>query len=203
MADDLGLEEISARDALAWIGDWERDYGEAADGLTLVTAHSAKGLEFDHVVVLDDAWTPRPNEDPDEQRRLFYVAMTRARLSLCLLERRVRHAFLPEGEVPAAFLRREGVVPRRGRRRRSGFFGPRACATWTSGLAAGSQTAHAGTERFVPHGPVTASVLLSRRRMIDVFGGATTVEGALSARCRGPSLRRKDTCARMPESRGW
>ena len=111
MADDLGLEQISAQDALAWIGDWERDYGQAADGLTLVTAHSAKGLEFDHVVVLDDAWTPRLNEDLDEQRRLFYVAITRARMSLCLLEGQTRHAFLPEGEGSAAFLRRAAVVP--------------------------------------------------------------------------------------------
>ncbi len=47
-------------------------------GVHVGTMHSAKGLEFDHVILLDDgtlAATP-------EERRLLYVALTRARLSL-------------------------------------------------------------------------------------------------------------------------
>ncbi len=110
MRDDLGVGEISAKEALSWIGEWGREYGIAGKGLTLVTAHSAKGLEFDNVVVLDDAWQSKANEDPDEQRRLFYVAMTRARNSLCLLEGADRQAFVPEEEA-GAFLRRPGKVP--------------------------------------------------------------------------------------------
>ena len=58
MSDDLGIDEMAAKDALAWIGEWGREYGVDPDGLSLVTAHSAKGFEFDHVVVLDDAWQP-------------------------------------------------------------------------------------------------------------------------------------------------
>jgi ATP-dependent DNA helicase RecQ len=111
MEDDLGVGEVSAKDALAWIGDWGREYGVAGSGLTLVTAHSAKGLEFDHVVVLDDAWKPRANDNPDEQRRLFYVAMTRARQSLCLLEGNSPHPFLPKENVDQAFIRRPAAVP--------------------------------------------------------------------------------------------
>lgn len=59
--------------------------------LVLLTAHSAKGLEFDHVLVLDSGgWRRRS----DEERRLFYVAMTRARLSLTLcLQDDSGHAF--------------------------------------------------------------------------------------------------------------
>ena len=51
----------------------------------LLTAHRAKGLEFDHVIVLDRGWrkTGR-NEDPDAWRRLYYVAMTRAKKTLAL-----------------------------------------------------------------------------------------------------------------------
>lgn len=49
--------------------------------VSLLTAHRAKGLEFDHVVVLDGrGWS----DGGDEERRLFYVAMTRARKTLTL-----------------------------------------------------------------------------------------------------------------------
>ena len=55
-------------------------------GLLLVTAHSAKGLEFDHVVVLDGGWQDTgEGEDADAPRRLYYVAMTRARKTLALV----------------------------------------------------------------------------------------------------------------------
>ena len=50
-----------------------------------MTAHRAKGLEFDHVAVLDGGWERiGPGEDPDAPRRLYYVAMTRARRTLAL-----------------------------------------------------------------------------------------------------------------------
>ena len=51
----------------------------------MLTAHRAKGLEFDHVAVLDGGWERvGPDEDPDAPRRLYYVAMTRARQTLAL-----------------------------------------------------------------------------------------------------------------------
>ena len=51
--------------------------------LVLMSAHSAKGLEFDHVLILDSSgWQGRG----DDERRLYYVAMTRARKSLTLCE---------------------------------------------------------------------------------------------------------------------
>lgn len=62
--------------------------------LTLITAHSAKGLEFDHVLILDAAgWRDRS----DDERRLFYVAMTRARQTLTLCEViGNKHPFTPD-----------------------------------------------------------------------------------------------------------
>ena len=55
-------------------------------GLLLLTAHRAKGLEFDHVVVLDGGWNRvGQSEDRDAPRRLYYVAMTRARQTLTLM----------------------------------------------------------------------------------------------------------------------
>ncbi|HSS35081.1 MAG TPA: 3'-5' exonuclease, partial [Patescibacteria group bacterium] len=64
--------------------------------LTLATAHSTKGLEFDHVAVIDmdDGRFPSQRslddaDDParamEEERRLGYVAWTRARRSLTLV----------------------------------------------------------------------------------------------------------------------
>ncbi|MEM1062624.1 MAG: ATP-dependent helicase, partial [Planctomycetota bacterium] len=62
------------------------------DFLTLSTIHSAKGLEFDAVTVLHCADGSIPSEQSlnsdeqlDEERRLFYVAVTRAKTHLTLL----------------------------------------------------------------------------------------------------------------------
>jgi ATP-dependent DNA helicase RecQ len=60
-----------------------------------LTAHRAKGLEFAHVAVLDGGWNRGgANEDIDAPRRLFYVAMTRARKTLALAQMDSRHAML-------------------------------------------------------------------------------------------------------------
>ena len=54
-------------------------------GLLLLTAHGAKGLEFDHVVVLDGGWDRAGrDEEADAPRRLYYLALTRARQTLSL-----------------------------------------------------------------------------------------------------------------------
>ena len=55
----------------------------SGDGVCLTTAHGAKGLEFNHVVVLDGGWRTNGQEALAE-RRLYYVAMTRARQTLAL-----------------------------------------------------------------------------------------------------------------------
>ena len=62
--------------------------------LLLLTAHSAKGMEFDHVLILDNGnW----QQNDDAERRLFYVAMTRARQTLTLCHSpALGHAFIPD-----------------------------------------------------------------------------------------------------------
>jgi DNA helicase-2/ATP-dependent DNA helicase PcrA len=65
------------------------DYGK----ISLMTIHAAKGLEFDHVFVvgLEESMFPSGQslgegvERLEEERRLFYVAVTRARKELNLL----------------------------------------------------------------------------------------------------------------------
>lgn len=63
----------------------ETQHGFAvADSVHLSTVHSAKGLEFDHVILLGN-WPVNPGED-EEERRLYYVGMTRPRRSLILCQ---------------------------------------------------------------------------------------------------------------------
>ena len=82
---ETGGGEVPVDNVVEWLADWSRDVRRRQHGLLLLTAHRAKGLEFDHVAVLDGGWDRRdPREDPDAPRRLYYVAMTRARQTLAL-----------------------------------------------------------------------------------------------------------------------
>ncbi len=73
----------------------------------LLSAHKAKGLEFDHVVVLDGDRSRRDShEDVDAARRLYYVAMTRARRSLILARQERPHPLLdPLSNLPCLLRR--------------------------------------------------------------------------------------------------
>ena len=74
--------------------EWGRDLRRRQRGLLLLTAHRAKGLEFDHVVVLDGGWDRfSRGEDADAPRRLYYVAMSRARQTLTLARLPGAHPF--------------------------------------------------------------------------------------------------------------
>jgi ATP-dependent DNA helicase RecQ len=57
------------------------------NGIFLSTIHSAKGMEFAHVFVLDGDWSlPMDKSQWEEERRIMYTAMTRAEQTLCLLK---------------------------------------------------------------------------------------------------------------------
>ena len=80
-----GGAELPVDHVIEWLAEWGRDVRRRQRGLLLSTAHRAKGLEFDHVSVLDGGWDRvDEDEDPDAPRRLYYVAMTRARKTLAL-----------------------------------------------------------------------------------------------------------------------
>ena len=83
---ETGGAEVATNRFIEWLAEWGRDIRRRQRGLLLVTAHRSKGLEFEHVAVLDGGWDEhrRRDEDPDEARRLYYVAMTRARKTLAL-----------------------------------------------------------------------------------------------------------------------
>ena len=70
--------------------DREEEKENTGDAVTLITMHSCKGLEFPHVFVvgLEDGLLPHTRSKVegtmDEERRLFYVAVTRAMQTLTI-----------------------------------------------------------------------------------------------------------------------
>ena len=85
MEEETGSDRIPRAAAREWIAEWARGNRRRQHALLLTTAHRAKGLEFDHVVILDGNWQHRNQNEAEEQRRLYYVAMTRARHTLTLM----------------------------------------------------------------------------------------------------------------------
>ena len=55
-----------------------------SEGIFLSTVHSIKGLEFAHVFLLGDGWRKKQGLEMEEERRLYYVGMSRARETLHL-----------------------------------------------------------------------------------------------------------------------
>ena len=77
----------------------ESEVDEGADKVTLTTIHAAKGLEFKHLFLVgaEDEVIPgqwgKDDDEIEEERRLLYVAITRAKSELslsCVRERRHR-----------------------------------------------------------------------------------------------------------------
>ena len=96
--EDKTLSDCVANLVLRGILDRSNDEQEG-DEVSLMTIHAAKGLEFPHVFVvgLEEGLLPhRSSIDEDnieEERRLFYVAMTRAQHGLTLSMARVRQRY--------------------------------------------------------------------------------------------------------------
>lgn len=94
-------------DAAALVSD--ADSFEGKPGVTLITLHSTKGLEFDHVFLtgMEEGICPHGrslNEEKgiEEERRLVYVGMTRARTSLTLTRAVYRRIFGNEQQLRAS-----------------------------------------------------------------------------------------------------
>ncbi len=108
--DDVSLAAFLQEVALATSAD-EQDQ-EDTDKVTLMTVHAAKGLEFAYVYIvgLEEGLFPsqlmvESREELEEERRLFYVAVTRAqqRVFLCYALSRYRFGYLKHCE-PSRFI---------------------------------------------------------------------------------------------------
>ncbi len=107
-----------ARTPGATLGDFVDDldrraaeqHAPVADGVTLATFHAAKGLEWDAVFLcgLQDGTLPITYADTpaaiEEERRLLYVGMTRARLDLALSWAQARNPGGRASRKPSRFL---------------------------------------------------------------------------------------------------
>ncbi|OUO56289.1 hypothetical protein B5F75_06645 [Candidatus Avelusimicrobium gallicola] len=114
-----GEKEPSVADFLQEISLLSGEDDSQADengAVTLMTVHLAKGLEFNNVFVtgLEENLFPigRDNEDDlEEERRLCYVAMTRARERLFLTYARTRRKFGQlQDNLPSRFLFESGLL---------------------------------------------------------------------------------------------
>lgn len=76
-------------------------------GAYLSTAHSAKGLEFDRVLIPATGWDLKRSTDLESERRLFYVAMTRARHAVTVTD---NGSHLFAGEYEATHTQMNGVA---------------------------------------------------------------------------------------------
>jgi len=99
---------------------------ESTDSVTLITVHNTKGLEFRKVIItgLEQGVFPRDDkqdEDLEEERRLFYVGVTRAMdelyLTTCALRRMYGRTNLNQpslflSEIPLDCVKTLGTIPR-------------------------------------------------------------------------------------------
>ena len=104
-----GIEQLLTDAALATDQD---ELEIKKDGVKLMTVHAAKGLEFDYIFItgLEDGLFPHEGvagekRDDEEERRLFYVALTRARKKIFLSYASVRTIFgLKKVNSPSEFI---------------------------------------------------------------------------------------------------
>ena len=123
----VSLADAFEGDVAAFVADLHRRFdpeGEGGRGVQLLTLHRAKGLEFDAVFLprLEEKELPsrqaRTVAEVDEERRLLYVGMTRARRSL----------WLSWSGAPSRFLAELGATRAAERRSKRGAGGGQ---TWT------------------------------------------------------------------------
>ena len=101
----VSLEELL--DKLALVSDVSEQKNDNEDKVTLMTMHAVKGLEYDYVFVVgvEEGLFPHSNslesnDELEEERRLCYVAITRAKKKLYLINARSRILY---GKVSSNF----------------------------------------------------------------------------------------------------
>lgn len=106
----VSLEELL--DKLALVSDVSEQKNDNEDKVTLMTMHAVKGLEYDYVFVIgvEEGLFPHSNslesnDELEEERRLCYVAITRAKKKLYLINARSRILYgKVSSNVPSRFI---------------------------------------------------------------------------------------------------
>lgn len=116
--DDIALSDAASSAQITGIAQ-NNGNGQStglADAVTLITVHNTKGLEFPHVVItgVEAGIFPHGNEDfegMEEERRLFYVGVTRAKDTLCITSCAERYIYGRMTNVsPSRFIGEAGDV---------------------------------------------------------------------------------------------
>ena len=210
-------DELTAFLAHAALEAGEHQAEAGADALQLMTVHSAKGLEFHSVFVsgLEEGLFPHENslteaDGIEEERRLMYVALTRARrrLYLSFAQSRMLHGQTRYGiasrffqEIPEALMQRvnrgfriHGSALRSGTRHRSPLHQSRLiqssvagpASPWRVGQSVVHPTFGAGRHRQrgrARPGRARAGQLQEQRAEVADAGLREAAPG-LSSRCR-------------------
>lgn len=111
-----GYEGINMSDFLAEISlltDQDTEKGEQPDRVTMMTVHAAKGLEFKNVFVVGleedlfpSSMSRESSKEIEEERRLFYVAITRSEENCILSYAKSRfHNGQSKMQTPSRFLK--------------------------------------------------------------------------------------------------
>ena len=99
---------------VALITDQDNRKTESMDSITLMTIHSAKGLEFPYVYIVGveeglfpSAMSVYSQQELEEERRLFYVALTRAmqEVTVSYSRSRAKYGGAREQTVPSRFIK--------------------------------------------------------------------------------------------------
>ena len=152
-------DALSAFLAHASLEAGEHQAGEGQDAVQLMTVHAAKGLEFDAVFItgLEQGLFPHENAELErdgleEERRLMYVAITRARQRLYLTHAQTR---LLHGQtrycLPSRFIEElpEALLQSVGHAAAPATYGN----PYASGASAGRQESAGGAARAAPDAP--------------------------------------------------
>lgn len=110
-SDALGLDDSTLADLIHDLNS--RDESSASDGVFVGTIHGAKGREWDTVFMpaFEEGLLPFTKNDIEEERRLAFVGMTRARhgLHLSLVEQRQRQWGPVTPAAPSRFIKEMGL----------------------------------------------------------------------------------------------
>lgn len=155
-------------------------YNEGDDAVVMMTMHSAKGLEFPHVFLVgfEDGLFPGMRaigdmEEMEEERRLCYVAITRAKQTLTISHAKQRMLYgRTNASLPSRFLREipEDMVVKKGgyHVQQSGYTSGHAGADYRYDyVSAAQKTSYKSAYSSVSTGAKTAYLELNKGDMVQ------------------------------------